>query len=300
MLAPLLVLAAITAPAEELAAPPKTRALKRAIAESQRDLMATVDLYEDHSTWENAWRVETRRYVVRTTHSRHLAVDIGEGLEMAFGWFQDLLGTTWEPTEKIPVHIYPTLADFNQIGQDINADEHSSFYGAFYAVQHAERPIAVMYNGHRTFLKMQATHGALHQFVATAFNNEPPLWVSEGLATYFAHFWDYPRLCSEHRRLADGDFIPLRSLTNATLGNFADRSNDKMIELGALFNYFLHRRPDTMIVIDEDGEVVQAPFRDLVRGAVRGRNLVLDPTYLSLLARLPQIEADFRAYTFPQ
>ncbi|MFG0316067.1 MAG: hypothetical protein ACF8XB_02245 [Planctomycetota bacterium JB042] len=280
---------------------PLDRALGGAIEDAQDDLMATRPAYRDHSTWEDPWVVESNHYVVRTVHSRHLGVDIGRSLDLALGWFQEFLGTDWTPSEKLHVHIYPTLAAFNQLGQDINADEHSSFYGAYYASQHADRPLAVMYHGNRTFLKMQATHAALHQFVAGAFNQAPPYWVSEGLASYFAHYWNYAYLRSEHRRLADGDrFVPLRTLTRADAAAFLENPHDMLMELAALFNYLLHRRPDTMEVKDEDGELIQAPFRDLLRGAVRGRNLVLDPTYLSLVGRLPQIEADFRAYVFPE
>jgi len=298
----LLALTALAATGLKPGEPPiaaKARLLTEAIEVAQKDLIDTAPAYEDHSTWANAWQIETEHYVIRLTHSRHLGLELGQDLETMFAWFQDLFGTDWQPPQRLQVHIYPSLAEYNQFGNSINADEHSSFYGAFYAVQDPARPAAVMYSANIPRLKMHMTHAVLHQFVGEAFTSQPPYWVSEGLASYFSLFFNYPYLQREHRRLAESDqFIPLRILASAAPTNFADRHHDKLMELGALFNYLLWRRPDTMTVVDEDGEVVQAPVRDLIRAAVRGNNLGFNPTYLSLMGRLDEIEADFKAYTF--
>ena len=46
------------------------RALERCIDRVQNELERSTELWEDHSTWENAWRVRTEHYEVVTTRGR--------------------------------------------------------------------------------------------------------------------------------------------------------------------------------------------------------------------------------------
>lgn len=253
------------------AASPFREALERALAEQSAKL-ADLEIWEDHSTWENAWVATSLHYEVRTTHSYGLALDLANGLDAMQGYFRSVLGSTYEPAQRARVFVFPDIDAYNRFGQGINADEHSSFYGSFHASQHAERPVAAAFGPNLTWLRMQITHSAAHQWLRGAYAAPPPVWIDEGLASYFALYW-HPRWGrDELRRIAsDRRITPLSTLLADPISAYSNDALDRFIELGMLFNYLFHYREDTRTV-EVDGAVVRAPFRDYVTALLEGRD----------------------------
>ena len=186
------------------------RSLEAALRRAQRGLEERTTLWEDHSTWETAWRVESPRYVVRTTRGHWFGRLLADSLESMWPRFQDLLAPGFEPSGKLPVYVFPDIPSYNAFG-DANAAEHSSFYGSYYAQQDAARPVAASFTDNLVQMRMFVTHAATHQFLDRAFTTQPPTWVSEGLASYFELQWSYEWGVSEFERLRDaGRLLPLR------------------------------------------------------------------------------------------
>ena len=97
-------------------------------------------------------------------------------------------------------------------------------------------------------------------------------------------------------RLKDeGRLIPLRQLLSEPLASYLEEPHTRLIELGMLFTYLVHVREDTRTVAEGE-QVVQAPFRDYVRGALRGQNVTTQPVHALLNADLDQLQQDFFAY----
>lgn len=304
---------------------PYRRVLRAAVERAQAELVNASDLYEDHSTWERAWRAESARYVVQTTHSRYLAQDVANGLDTMFDHFRRILRSEFEPTQKLEVFILPDLAAYNDFGNEHGA-EHSSFLGSFFPNGHPQRPVACMFDANPILLRMWITHSAVHQFVDRAYTRQAPVWMSEGLASYFALYWDQdygPRelarilanappidqapapdaglrnavqnLLGNQAAPSPATYVPLGQLLDAPIASYVDRSHSRLIELGMLFTYLLHFREDTRTV-EEEGEIVSAPFADYLRDYLEGRDVTGTAVHALLFVDRGQLEADFRAY----
>ena len=279
--------------------PPPVARYRRVIERSlerRGNSLESIDLWVDHSTWENAWEVESRHYSVRTTASRALAKNVADGLEAMFEHFGSILGSSYDPSTKVPVWIFPTLAEYNNFGDNHGA-EHSSLLGAFWASGHPEQPIVCYYDPNQTLLLMWLTHAASHQYVQAAFGQTPPTFVDEGLASYFSLYWDLSYGGREHQRLRDRSYTDLEDLINEGLGNYRPDSHSRFMQLGMLFNYLLHYREETALV--DDGEQPEASFADYLRALVRGdsTNGLGFEIYMELI---DAVDADFRNFDFPQ
>jgi hypothetical protein len=285
------------------------KSVARAIDRAQADLVRGIELYSDHSTWETAWRARTANYVVQTLRSRSLGMNIAEGLEVMRGHFDALLSPTRAVTGPCEVQIFPSLTEYNVFGNTFGA-EHSSAYGSFYAQGSPELAVGVLFDENPTLLRMWITHSALHQYLDRAFQREPPTWVSEGLAGYFAIFWDYGYGISEIDRIRSNRtpsgapapagqelFVPLRTLLPGGLDQYVGNASDRFTELGMLFTYLLSYREDTRTVMDGE-TVVQAPFAEYLRAILQGADHTRLPVHALLTQRTDELEADFRAFEF--
>jgi hypothetical protein len=275
--------------------------LDEAIARAQARLVRGVDLWEDHSAWENAWRVETENYVVRSTQSRYLAADLAEGLEARLALFRETLMTDegWRPPQPFQIQVLPTLDDYRQFG-DQHGAEHSSFYGSFYPSGHPERPVATYLISSRAGMRMFVTHGAFHQFLDRAYDRELPPALAEGLASYFALLWDWGYAITELEKMArEGRLLPLRELVTASTQQFTDRSHERLIQLGMLVAYLIHYHPETRTVRAGD-EIWQAGFSEYLDLLLTGDDAQLHPVHDLLTSRLDELERDFRAFEFPR
>ena len=270
------------------------RALQRAAAEIAR----RTELYEDHSTWENAWVVESDHYIVRTTASWFLAKDVASGLDAMYGHFCETLGLEKGPAGRMRIDLLPDLAAYNKLGQ--NYDQHSSFYGSFYADKESGSPVAVAPERDPTLLRMHATHGALHQFLAAAFpGRTPPTWVVEGLASYFSIYWNYGWGLSQFEQVhTEGNLVPLGRLFREDVAAYVQRPHGHMMELGMLFYYLLRFREETRTTLPEEEEQ-RAPFRDWLLATLRGRDVSQLPVN-ALLERPDALDHDFCAFKFPR
>jgi hypothetical protein len=275
------------------------RVLERALVRAEADLIRSTDLWVDHSSWENAWEVSSAHYTVRTTESRYLAKDVGEGLEIMLGHFQNILGTDFVPNQPFLVLIFPTLSEYNVFGNSVGA-EHSSALGNFYADQDPNLAIATYFVQYPTLLRMWITHSATHQFVARAFRPSLSTGISEGLASYFSLYWDRRHAADEHNRLKDSPaYVPLERLLQGSVQQILANPNDGLMELGLFFNYLLHYREDTRMA-EEGAEEPENSFVTYLRLAVRGQD-TSDTGFERLLRRnFEAMEEDFRAFSFPR
>jgi len=274
--------------------------LDRAIATVRAEIASGNDVWEDHSTWANAWRARAPHFEVRTTQSYDLGKRVADGLEVMMAHFQETLATDYAPAQALPVLILPDIGAYNAFGEE-HGTEHSSFYGSFFAVQHPEHPVAVAYNDNPTYLRMEITHSVVHQWLAQAFpgSRAAPLWLQEGLAAYFSIYWDYGWGVDEIDRIRGGDdFVPLRNLLGDPVAAYGRNSHARMIELGMLFYYLLRYRDDTRTSLPAEA-VQQSPFRDYIVALLEGRDATQLPVH-QLTTDLPALEADFRDYQFPR
>jgi len=272
-------------------------ALDRALRRTGEEIAKSTELYEDHSTWEKAWVADSDHYTVRTVDSWFLAHDLAAGLEVMRGHFCDELALEAVPAGRCRVDLVPDVAMYNQLGA--NYDQHSSFYGSFYAGNDSGQPVIAVFEPNPTLLRMQITHSALHQFLATAFpGRTAPTWVNEGLAAYFSIYWDYDWGLSEFERLGDaGYLIPLSRLLGEDIAAYARQPHTHMMELGMLFYYLLRFREDTRTTTPDEAEP-RSPFRDWLLATLRGQGTTGLPVS-ALLDDRAKLDQDFRAFEFP-
>jgi hypothetical protein len=276
------------------------RALDAALDRARDAARGTGAVLPDHSSWENPWVYRTDHYEVHTTHSRYLAWDIAGGLEVMLERFRAVTGSAYTPVTPFKVFILPDIAAYNDFGENFGA-EHSSIYGSFFSTEHPDRPVAAVYDRSHERLRMAVTHSAVHQFIDRAFQRQVPLWIDEGLASYFALQWNYAYGVAEMNRiLADSGrpFIPLPKLMNDPITEYTT-GNVRFVELGMLFFYLLRFREGTATVYDEYGAELGAPFRDYLAAVLAGSNVSGHPIHLLLTNEAAAVEADFKAFEFP-
>lgn len=299
---PILFLLALTAPAH---APSEGDALAEALdaaaRRAQARMEAKLELWEDHSTWDKAWVVRSEHYEVKTTNGRYLAASTAEELEVMLGLFRETLmvDPAWQPNETLRVAIHPEIEAYNAFGQP-NGAEHSSFYGSFYSPAAPERPVATYFVPNRQLLRMWITHGAFHQFLDRVRPQGLSPALTEALASYFALCWDFSYGVGVLGRMkASGRLFPLRELLRASEGEFADRTEERFVELGMLVAYLVHHRADTRTV-KKGGEVWQAPFSEYLDALLTGDDAELHPVHELLNGRVGELEKDFFAFEFPR
>ena len=269
------------------------RALERTIERLQSRIEAArVDLFVDHSSWENPWLVGTPHYRVRTLRSYSLGRDVGRALEWMLPHFQAMLGSAYAPGPQQQVYVFPTLSAYNKFGND-NSGLESSILGGHYAAAHAERPIVVYDCGNLVQIEMWATHASFLQFEADAFPREVPTWVSRGLASYFSLFWDFDYGVTQLARLRDEKrALPLARLLSESLDRYSKDPDAHFIELGMLFSYLLNFREDTRDQVI-DGRTVPGPFCEYLRAHYAHRSLLGNAVQELLTSGVAQLEADF-------
>jgi hypothetical protein len=271
------------------------RAMRSALDRTRTDLERTTDLWVDHSRWENAWQVRHGHYLVRTTQSYQYGLEIAQALEEMYGYFTKILKPGFETGTPFPIYILPNIPAYNQFGEDHGA-HHSSIYGSFFAAEHEAQPVALVYDESTALVLMQATHSALHQFMARAFTRPPPDSLSEGLASYFSFRWGYAWAVDQLEGLIETDrFLPLRQVMNSTIDQYGGNTHAHFIELGMLVYYLAHFREDTRMTEEGDGS-----FVNYVRAVLEGRDVTGFPVHQLLNQRIDELETDFKAFKFPK
>lgn len=289
-------LAAVPAPAGDDSA--YRRVVTRALERAQTELVAGMNFEVDHSRWEDPWVVRTAHYEVRATRSYLQTVRYAKDLEYMRGEFVKLLGEGQPQSKPLPVWILPNMSDYNRFGNE-NGAEHSSLLGAFYSFQHPERPVVSYQNGNATLLGMWLTHAALHQFLEQSFGTQRTLWVDEGLASYFALYWDWAFGARELERIERGPtFIGLERLVSDPLPVYALNPDDRFLELGMLFRFLRDECEATRT--GASGDPTTGPFQEFLRAAVRGEDVDATEFVQTLEDAAELLESDFKAFVFPQ
>ena len=291
-------LAATTASGEESdgASGLYSKVIGKAISREGGEIRDGVTIREDRSSWENAWEVRTKYFVVKTTHSRALGLDIGTSMDQMFVHFQELTDSDFEPSEPLQIYIFPTLAAYNKFGDDHGAD-HSSLYGSFYS--YSEGSVGTYYIENRPHLKMWITHSVVHQFLHRVFPRSLPLWVDEGLASYFSFYWSWEYGAQKHKEIAESmRWVSLRRLMTTNIEDYKSNAHERFMQLGMLINYLLWHKEETKTVRDEDGRIVKEPFADYLRVLLNGGNASGLAIHKFLSTERVELEREFRAYRF--
>lgn len=270
-------------------------ALAKAVAEAQADLEANSELFEDHSSWDNPWIVQSTHYEVRTIHSRGLGLEISKGLETMRGYFIELLGDVG-PSGRGRVFIFPDRVSYNSFGDQFG-EHHSSVLGGFYAEGHADRPVATYLDESKTRTQMWITHCAVHQFLAGVPGVRASTWIDEGLASYFALFWDFSYGARELEALKEaGRLVPIAQLMREDLAAYTADPHARFIQLGMMFTYLLRYREETRHL---EGELAPiASFSEYLAAIAAGES-VQDLSFTAFLAEEgPSLERDFLEFEF--
>jgi len=297
MLAPLL-LALTFAPAPGGNDGAYQRVVTRAFERAQTELVAGISFDVDHSRWEDPWVVTTAHYEVRATRSYLQTARYAKELEYMRGEFVKLLGEGQVPSKPLPVWILPNMSDYNRFGND-NGAEHSSLLGGFYSFQHPERPVVAYQNGNATLLGMWLTHAAVHQFLEQSFGTQSTLWVDEGLASYFALYWDWAFGANELDRIEGlRTYLSLEHLVSDPIELYKRLPDDRFIQLGMLFRFLRDECEATRN--GATGDPATGPFQEFLRAAVRGEPIEETEFAQTLDEASALLEDDFKAFDFPK
>ena len=259
------------------------RIMQSALDRSGDSLLKRNDFYREHATWEQAFVVSSEHYRLKTVGSRSAANKLVAGLEFMLGEFQSLLASDFVPAQRFEIDVLP-LAEYNVRGDD--AAEHSSFYGSFLG---SAGRVAISYNPNSEYIGILATHSACHQFTQQAFGRSMPFWISEGLAAYFATFWNPEWSQSELERVKNSQaWIGMRSLLSGRASDYMSSGDTRLIELGMLFKYLLQFNETT-------GEDADSPFVNFLRASVRGQQ---SGSTLYSQRGMQEFEAGFRECGF--
>lgn len=122
--------------------------------------------------WSEAREKKTDHYIIRTNLSDKALLDIACVMESAYFNFIKLFNTQ-ERKEKLLVEVFRTRGEYLDLG-------------------HAPPGSAGYYTAGtlKTFYQLRRTtqvllHEGVHQFVNMVCNTRPPIWINEGLATYY-------------------------------------------------------------------------------------------------------------------
>lgn len=273
-------------------------AFREAGRATRRRLARELDLWVDHTRWEDPFRVRTEHYAVTTTHSGRLAREVGQGLEAMLPWFRAVLGSEVSPASSWAVRVFPDLEQYNAFGNEHGAEE-SSVLGAFHATQAPGRPLALLADPNLVRVKIWATHAATLQFLAEGWTTAPPTWIGRGLGSYFSLFWDFGYGVRNLRGFREqGRYVPLRQLLRENLGAYLQDPDPRFCELGVFFSYLLNYREDTRNGTAEDGSLVPGPFAGYLRLILDGGDPRRHPVHPLLTEGLETLEQEFLAYDF--
>ena len=276
---------------------PYGRVVARALERSAAELLAAAKFDVDHSRWEDPWVVTSEHYEVRSIKSYAQARTIANSSEFLRGEFVKLLGEgRGGRAARHAIWIFPYIGDYNRFG-NANGAEHSSMLGSYYASDDPAQPVATYENGNPTLLGMWITHSAVHQFVEQNFGTQREVWIDEGLASYFALFWDWSYGASELERIKKARaFIPLTRLVREPIQAYLGQAHDRFIELGMLFHFLLNSCETTRN--GAGGDPSTGPFQEFLRAAVRGQD-VSDTEFMQTFEDAPELlEEDFKKFDF--
>lgn len=280
--------------------PPKApdlyrRAVTRTLERVQRELSAGLEFEVDHSRWDDPWVVKTPHFEVRATGSYAETAEIARQLEFMHAEFVRVLGEG-NASAPMPIWIFPNIAEYNRFGNDFGA-EHSSLLGSFFSTEHPELPVVTYQNGNYTRLGMWVTHSATHLYLERAFGPGRPVWVDEGLASYFALYWDWSYGAQELERIERGPtFVPLERLVRDPIQAYSSRPDDRFTELGMLFNFLLNHCEATKN--GATGDPATGTFQEFLRAAVRGQDVAETEFMQTFEEAAALLEGDFKDFDF--
>ncbi len=275
------------------------KALQQAIEAAQKKLEKTAKLWEDHSTWRKARVVKSKYFALRTTQSYVYGKALCQGLDTMAEHFKKLLKPDFNWTDKTQILLYPDIPAYNSAGS--NSDTHSSVYGSFLAPSNTGGSVAAAFKSNYDMVCIEVTHSAVHQFMNRAYpGNQGPTWLQEGLASYFALYWNKDWGPAELSRFQkQKTWVPLSSVLRRTLATYgnADVAHYHFMELGVLFNYLLHWKPETRSSYDDKG-VQQGPFADYLRKTLQGIDVKRHPVHELLFSKTAELEAELKSFKF--
>ncbi|MCA8957071.1 MAG: hypothetical protein KDC87_13415 [Planctomycetes bacterium] len=273
------------------------RIMARATQAVQSELEGSTRIWDDHSTWDKAWEIESKHFRIRTTQPWAYGTKLGDGLDQMVAIMQQHgLELNLNGSAKGRVLLYPSIEEYNKHGNSNNADEHSTLYGSYFGARESERPVVGVVNPSGTLVWMQITHSVTHQLLHRAYPGQTrPPWIEEGLASYFALHWNWPWGAEELRRFQkEGNWVPVYNLLRRPVSRYGTQAHQYWIELGMLFSYLINYRADTKCTKDANGNKT-GPFLDYLRDALAGKNVATHPLHAKLFEDTKVLEDGFKS-----
>ena len=298
-----LLLAALQGASAPKAGEVYQRVLARALQRAEAGILASVRFDIEHGSWADPWVVRSEHYEVRTTKSYAQARAVADSAEYMRAEFVKLLGEgRGGRGGKQAVWVFPTLGAYTEFG-NANGAEHSSILGSYYASEDPAQAVATYQFDNPTLLGMWVTHSAVHQFLDLNFGAQRTVWIDEGLASYFALFWDWSYGAKELERLKqERTFLPLARLVRESLQDYGGPSwspaqaHVRFIELGMLFQFLLNSCESTRN--GAGGDPTTGPFQEFLRLAVRGQDVSGSEFARLFEAEGNRLEQEFRVFEF--
>jgi hypothetical protein len=223
--------------------------------------------------WENGWRIPRGPVLLRTNVDRDSADGLLNWAGAAYDRLKSVLGTE-APPRSILLFGFKDLAEYNRYAQQFG-EHHSSVYGCYLAATDEERPGAFI-AGDKRWAPFYVVHAVGHVYLDRLLHRgeekeqdeEIPLWLVEGFATYGE--WLHKDVPKDSRAWAISERIAKRgglgSLKQLTKSfeisrDDPDGSLKLMLEAGLLVGYHVETK-------DERDRKL---FADLVR-AIGGGN----------------------------
>ncbi len=141
------------------------------------------------SDWENAWRIPRGPILLRTNVDRDTADGLLNWAAAAYDRIKSVLTTDAKP-HSILLFGFKDLGEYNRYAQQFG-DHHSSVYGCYLASTDEERP-GVFIAGDKGWASSYVVHSVGHVYLDRLLHRgeekeqdeEIPLWLEEGFATY--------------------------------------------------------------------------------------------------------------------
>lgn len=174
-------------------------------------------------SWDQHCTKESDHYIVKTNLSEDALNDIVYVMECLYYNHKKNFNVTKEPTHKLPVYVCRTRQGYNANGGPGGSG------GVFMGGGRGGRKLMTFYQPPGTTGVL--LHEGTHQFVSIVMNISPPIWVNEGLATFYEcskfegrelkiNLINRSRLRMIKQMISSNSHMPLRDFINISQRQF--------------------------------------------------------------------------------
>lgn len=257
---------------------------------------------EYHSSWDNAWEIDSEHYMLITNKDYDYAIDAIKKAEKTYAELAKFFND--EPQlygDKLYIYMFKNRDEYNQFGKDNTGQEEGhrqSVFGGFYAAGHPDTPAAINseYDESTKFdwTEPNLYHTLTLQYIAEVQPNITSAWLRESIVSYFQRFafYQWPSLREDWGKFIIGNrFIPLDEFMELTsldsdpsLGFYVGGDRPRHVAQGGLLILFLTK----------GGPVeYQEKFAEFLE---KMKKSSLDTETFRKIMKPKQLEKDFQAW----